>query len=190
MNYLADEPRGIELAHEDQEFGIKKAAVSQSLMCFFETRHFNREQVNSTVANKVVLPTSEGWQLSLFQDSFIREAYGLKHLRGLNRCDTSFFLGSEQESIHCHLITEYERWCLLFEYMKDSNLRSRTFAAEGGQFVAQVNQETQAVMIGASFSCVEDLTLLQSTRGKELIVRVIIHSKFTWVNHSQNEMMH
>ena len=182
MNYLADQLSEIELAHEDQEFGIKKAALSQSLMCICETGHLNREQVNSTASKKVVLPTSE--------DSFIREAYGLKHLISLNRCDTSFFLGSEQESIHCHLITEYERWCLLFEYMKDSNLRSRTFAAEGGQFVAQVNQETQAVMIGASFSCVEDLTLLQSTRGKELIVRVIIHSKFIWVNHSQNEMMH
>ena len=190
MNYLADDLREVALAHEDQELRIKKAAVSQSLMHFCETGNFNREQVNSTVSNKVVLPTLEGWQLSFFQDSFIRKAYGLKHQRSVNRCDTSFFLGSEQESITFHLITEYERWCLLFKYMEDSGLHSRTFAAEGRQFVEQVNQETRAVMIGASFSCVEDLPFLQRTRGKELIVNVMIHSKFTCVNHSQTKMMH
>ena len=110
MNYLADELSEITLTHEDQEFGIKKAAVSQSLMYFCEHGHFNRDQVNSIVSKKVVLPTLEGWQLSLFQESFIREASGLKHLRSLNRCNTSFFLGSEQGSIQCHIITEYEKW--------------------------------------------------------------------------------
>ena len=178
MNYLADGFNEIELAHEDQKFGTKKAAVSQSLMYFCETGHFNREQVNSTASNKVALPTLEEWKLSLFQDSFIREAYGLKHQISLNRCDTFFLLGSEQESIQCHLITEYERWCLLFKYMKDSSLHSRTFAAESGHFVEHVNQETQAVMMGTSFGCVEDLCI-QSTRGKELIVRVIIQAKST-----------
>ena len=171
MNYLADQLSEIELAHEDQEFGIKKAALSQSLMCFCETGHFNREQVNSTASKKVVLPTSE--------DSFIGEAYGLKHLISLNRCDTSFFLGSEQESILCHLTSEYERLCLLFKYMKDSSLHSRTFAAEGGQFVEHVSQETQAVKMGASFGYVEDLLYTQSKRGEKLIVFVIIQAKLT-----------
>ena len=177
MNYLADKLSEIALLHEDQEFGTKKAAVSQSLMYFCETGCFNREQVNSIVSKKVVLPTLEGWQLSFFQVSFIREASGLKHLRSLNRCDTSFSLGPEQESIQRHIITEYEKWCLLFKYMKDSSLHSRKFAAEGGQFVEQVNQETQAVMMGASSSCVEDFLRIQSTRGEELIVFVIIQAK-------------
>ena len=179
MNYRVDELREIASAYEDQEFGIKKAAVSQSLMYFCETGHFKRENVNSTVSKKVVLPTLEGWQLSLLQDNFIREAYSLKHLRSLNRWDSSFFLGSEQEIIHCHLITEYERWCHLFKCMKDGNLYSQTFAAEVGHFVEQVNQETQAVMMGASFSCVEDLPYIQPTRGEELIVCVIIQSNLT-----------
>ena len=174
MNYLADKLGEIALLHEDQKFGMKKAPVSQSLMYFCEAGHFNREQVNSTVSKKVVLPTLEGWQLSLFQDSFIREASSLKHLRSLNRCDTSFFLGPEQESIQCHIITEYEKWCLLFKYMKDSSLHSRTFATEGGQFVEQVNQVTQAVMMGASSGCAEDLLRIQSTRGEEMIVFIII----------------
>ena len=167
MNYLADKLDEIALLREDQKFGMKKAPVSQSLMYFCEAGHFNREQVNSTVSKKVVLPTLEGWQLSLFQDSFIREASGLKHLRSLNRCDTSFFLGPEQESIQCHIITEYEN-------MKDSSLHSRTFATEGGQFVEQVNQVTQAVMMGASSGCTKDLLRIQSTRGEELIVFIII----------------
>ena len=170
MNYLADELSEIALVHEDQEFGIKKAAVSQSLMYFCKTGHFNREQVNATVPNKVALPTLEGWQLSLFRDGFIRlEASGLKHLRSLNRCDTSFFLGPEQESIQCHIITEYGKWCLLFRYIKYSSVHSRTFATDGEQFVEQVNQETQAVMMGASFGCAEDLLRIQSKRGEELI---------------------
>ena len=173
MNYLADKLGEIALLREDQKFGMKKAPVSQSLMYFCEAGHFNREQVNSTVSKKVVLPTLEGWQLSLFQNSFIREASGLKHLRSLNRCDTSFFLGPEQESIQCHIITEYEKWYLLFKYMKDSSLHSRTFATEGGQFVEQVNQVTQAVMMGASSGCAKDLRI-QSTRGEELIVFIII----------------
>ena len=75
MNYLADELSEIALTYEDQEFGIKKAAASQSLMNFCETGHFNREQVNSIASKKVVLPTLEGWQLFLF----IREASGLEH---------------------------------------------------------------------------------------------------------------
>ena len=174
MNYLADKLGEIALLHEDQKFGMKKAPVSQSLMYFCEAGHFNREQVNSTVSKKAVLPTLEGWQLSLFQDSFIREASGLKHLRSLNRCDTSFFLGPEKESIQCHIITEYEKWCLLFKYMKDNSLHSRTFATEGGQFVEQVNQVTQAVMMGASSGCAKDLLPIQSTRGEELIVFIII----------------
>ena len=173
MNYQADELSEIASAYEDQEFGIKKAAVSQSLMYFCGTGHFKREKVNSTMSKKVVLPTLEGWQLSFFQDSFIREASGLKHLRSLNRCDTSFSLGPEQESIQRHIITEYEKWCLLFKYMKDSSLHSRTFATEGGQFVEQVNQVTQAVMMGASSGCAKDLRI-QSTRGEELIVFIII----------------
>ena len=179
MNYQADELSEIASAYEDQEFGIKKAAVSQSLMYFCETGHFKREKVNSTVSKKVVLPTLEGWQLSLFQDSFICEASGLKHLRSLNRCDTSFFLGPEQESIQYRIITEYEKWCLLFKYMKYSWLHSRKFAAEGGQFVEKFNQETQAVMMGASFGCTEDLLRIQSTRGEELIVCVIIQAELT-----------
>ena len=174
MNYLADKLSEIALLHEDQKFEIKKAAVSQSLMYFCEAGHFNREQVISTVSKKVVLPTLEGWQLSLFQDSFIPEASGFKHLRSLNRCDTSFFLDAEQESIQCHIITEYEKWCLLFKYMKNSSLHSRTFATEGGQFVKQVNQVTQAVMMGASSDCAKDLLRIRSTRGEELIVFVII----------------
>ena len=173
MNYLADKLGEIALLREDQKFGMKKAPVSQSLMYFCEAGHFNREQVNSTVSKKVVLPTLEGWQLSLFQNSFIREASGLKHLRSLNRCDTSFFLGPEKESIQCHIITEFEKWCLLFKYMKDNSLHSRTFATEGGQFVEQVNQVTQAVMMGASSGCAKDLRI-QSTRGEELIVFIII----------------
>ena len=181
INYLADKLSEIAL-YEDQEFGIKKEAVSQSLMYFCETGNFNREQVNSAVCKKVVLPTLEGWHLSLFQDSFIREASGLKHLRSLNRCDTSFFLGPEQESIQCHIIAEYEKWCLLFKYMKDSSLHrrvSRTFAAEGGQFVEQANQVSQAVMMGTSSGCAEDLLRIQSTRGEEMIVCVIIQVKLT-----------
>ena len=174
MNYPEDKLSEIALAHEDQEFEIKKAAVSQSLMYFCETRHFHREQVNSIVSKKVVLPTLEGWQLSLLQ-----EASGLKHLRSLNRCDTSFFLGPEQESIQCHIITEYEKWCLLFKYKKYSSLHSRRFAAEGGQFVEEVNLETQTVMMGASFGCAEDLLRMQSTRGEELIVFVMIQAKLT-----------
>ena len=174
MNYRVDELSEIASAYEDQEFGIKKAAVSQSLMYFCETGHFKREKVNSTVSKKDVLPTLEGWQLSLF----IREASGLKHLRSLNRCDTSFFLGPEQESIQYRIITEYEKWCLLFKYMKYSRLHSRKFAAEGGQFVEKFNQETQAVMMGASFGCTEDLRI-QSTRGEELIVCVIIQAELT-----------
>ena len=79
MNYLEDELSEIALTYEDQEFGIKKAAASQSLMNFCETGHFNREQVNSIASKKVVLPTLEGWQLSLFQENFIREASGLEH---------------------------------------------------------------------------------------------------------------
>ena len=75
MNYLADELSEIALTYEDQEFGIKKAAASQSLMNFCETGHFNREQVNSIASKKVVLPTLEGRQLFLF----IREASGLEH---------------------------------------------------------------------------------------------------------------
>ena len=179
MDNLADGLSKIGLVHKDQEFGIKEAAVNQSPTSFCTNGHFNREQVNSTVFKIVVLPTLEGWQLSLLQDNFIREAYSLKHLRSLNRWDSSFFLGSEQEIIHCHLITEYERWCHLFKCMKDSNLYSQTFAAEVGHFVEQVNQETQAVMIGASFGCVEDHPYIQSTRGEELIVRAIIQSKLT-----------
>ena len=179
MNYQADELSEIASAYEDQEFGIKKAAVSQSLMYICGTGHFKREKVNSTVSKKVVLPTLEGWQLSFFQVSFIREASGLKHLRSLNRCDTSFFLGLEQESIQCHIITEYEKWCLLFKYTKYSSLHSRTFAAEGGQFVEEVNLETQTVMMGASFGCAEDLLRMQSTRGEELIVFVMIQAKLT-----------
>ena len=174
MNYPEDKLSEIALALEDQVFGIKKAAVSQSLMYFCETRHFNREQVNSIVSKKVVLPTLEGWQLSLF-----KEASGLKHLRSLNRCDTSFFLCPEQESIQCHIITEYEKWCLLFKYTKYSSLHSRTFAAEGGEFVEEVNLETQTVMMGASFGCAEDLLRMQSTRGEELIVFVMIQAKLT-----------
>ena len=179
MNYQADELNEIASAYEDQEFGIKKAAVSQSLMYICGTGHFKREKVNSTVSKKVVLPTLEGWRLSLFQDSFIREASGLKHLRSLNRCDTSFFLGPEQESIQYRIITEYEKWCLLFKYMEYSLLHSRKFAAEGGQFVEKFNQETQAVMMGASFGCTEDLLRIQSTRGEEPIVCVIIQAELT-----------
>ena len=80
MNYLEDELSEIALTYEDQEFGIKKAAASQSLMNFCETGHFNREQVNSIASKKVVLLTLEGWQwISLFQENFIREASGLEH---------------------------------------------------------------------------------------------------------------
>ena len=153
--------------------------MSQSPTSFCTNGHFNREQVNSKVFKIVVLPTLEEWQLSLLQDGFIREACSLKHLRSLDRCDSSFFVGPEQESIQCHLITEYERWCHLFKCMKDGNLYSQTFAAEIGHFVEQVNQETQAVMMGASFSCVEDLPYIQPTRGEELIVCVIIQSNLT-----------
>ena len=64
--------------------------------------------------------------------------------------------------------------CLLFKYAKYSSLHSRTFAAEGGQFVEEVNQRTQTVMMGASFGCVEDPLYIQSSRGEELIVFVII----------------
>ena len=189
MDNLADGLRKIGLVHNDQEFGIKGEAVSQSPTSFCTNGHFNREQVKSTVFKTVMLPTLEGLQLSLLQDSFIREACSLKHLRSLNRCDSSFFLGSEQESIHYHLVTEYEKWCFLFKCMKDSlhsqskakqsSLHSQTFAAEVEQFVEQVNQETQAVMMGASFSCVEDLPYIQPTRGEELIVCVIIQSNLT-----------
>ena len=179
MDNLADGLSKIGLVNKDQKFGIKETAVSQSPTSFCTNGHFNREQVNSKVFKIVVLPTLEEWQLSLLQDGFIREACSLKHLRSLDRCDSSFFVGSEQEGIQCHLITEYERWCFLFKCMKDSSLHSQTFAAEVGQFVEQVNQETQAVMMGASLGCVEDHLYTQSTRGEELIVCVIIQSKLT-----------
>ncbi|XP_022785235.1 uncharacterized protein LOC111325657 [Stylophora pistillata] len=164
VDYLADELSEIRLVLEDQKFRVKNTAVNKSLTSFCKTGHFNREQVNSIVSNRVVLPTIEGRELSLFQDSFNLEAPGLKHLRSLNRCDTSFFLGLEEESIQSHVITECERWCFLFKCIKDSSSQSHTFVAEGGQFVQKVNQETQAVMMGASSGCFEDIPCIQSTR--------------------------
>ncbi|PFX12167.1 hypothetical protein AWC38_SpisGene23914, partial [Stylophora pistillata] len=164
VDYLADELSENALVDEDQECGIKKAAASQSLTSFSEIGHFNRQRVNCRVSNKVVLATLRGRQLSIFQDSFLLEAHGLKHLKGLNKCDTSFFFGSEAEGIQSHLITEYERWFFLFNCIKDNSLHNQTFAVEYGQFLQQTKQETQAVMMGASSGCVEDIPCLQSTR--------------------------
>ncbi|XP_022808807.1 uncharacterized protein LOC111345793, partial [Stylophora pistillata] len=95
MDYLVDELSENALVHEDRKFVIKKAAAGQSLMF----GHFNREQVTSRVSNKVMLPTLKGRKLSLFQDSFLLEAHDLKHLKGLKKCDTSFFFASEAEEL-------------------------------------------------------------------------------------------
>ena len=164
--------------HEDQECETRKTTISQSQMSFCKNGQFNGEQINPTLSHKVALPTLEG--LARFKDSIIRETHSLQRLRSLYRYGISFFLGSGQEIIQYHLITEYERWCYLFNSMKESITHCKTSkkTAKGGQFLGHVSLKGPAVMMETSFGenfcgrelnafgCFQELHCRPSHRGK------------------------
>ena len=108
--------------YRNQTLEINKPTISQGQRCFVKRGIFQRKEV----VVKILYVTKQEFMAcdypdqSRTRDRLVSEAYNLRRLRRLNHPHISVLLGYNTKSLPYHIITEFERYGNLLNFVQAS----------------------------------------------------------------------
>ncbi|XP_078353413.1 uncharacterized protein LOC144638109 isoform X2 [Oculina patagonica] len=112
----------ITTCYRNQTLEVNKTTIAQGQRYFVKRGMFQRKEavVKTLYVTKQDILEGDYPDQSKTRDLLMREAYNLSRLNGLNHPHIAVLLGYNTKSIPCHIITEFERYGNLLQFVQAS----------------------------------------------------------------------